>query len=53
MVDVTHKISCSTINMILKNKTVGHVKSTVPMMWSIVLKKHGKVIKKTEKLLSV
>ena len=41
--------------MILKNKTVGHVKSTVPMMpvILILLKKLGKVMEELEKLLSV
>ena len=45
----------STICMILKNKTVGHVKSTVPMMpvILILLKKLGKVMEELEKLLSV
>ena len=41
--------------MILKNKIVGHVKSTVTMMSviSIILKKLGKVMEELEKLLSV
>ena len=45
----------STICMILKNKIVGHVKSTVPMMSVILitLKKLGKVIEELEKLLRV
>ena len=30
-----------------------HVKSAVLMMWTVVLKKHGKVMEEMEKLLSV
>ena len=45
----------STICMILKNKIVGHVKSTVPMMSVILitLKKLGKEMEELEKLLRV
>lgn len=54
MVDVTHSynINCSTMNIILKNKdkVTEHVKSDLPMMCTIISKKHGKVM---EKLLCV
>ena len=45
----------STIGRILKNKgkIMEHVESTVPMMWTIILKKRGKVIEKMGKLLSM
>ena len=50
MVDVTHScnINCSTMNIILKNKdkVTEHVKSNLPMMCTIISKKHGKVIDK-------
>ncbi|XP_068398055.1 tigger transposable element-derived protein 1-like [Eschrichtius robustus] len=57
MVDVAHSynLNCSTIGTILKNKDniMEHVKSAVPMMSTIILKKHGKVMEEVEKLLSV
>ena len=45
----------STTGRILKNKfkIMEHVKSTVSMMWTIRLKKHGKVMEKVGKLLSM
>ena len=45
----------STTDRILKNKDkiMEHVKSTVPMMWTIRLKKGGKVMEKVGKLLSM
>ena len=45
----------STIGIVLKNKDkiMEHVKSAVPMMATIKLKKHGKVMKEMEKILSV
>ena len=57
MVDIacSYNMNYSTVGIIIKNtdKMTEHVKSTMPMMLTIILKKHGKVIKKTEKLLSV
>ena len=57
IVDVTHSYNPngSTIGTILKNKDkiVEHVKSTVPMMSTIISKKRGKVMEEMEKLLSV
>ncbi|XP_069901610.1 putative CENPB DNA-binding domain-containing protein 1 [Globicephala melas] len=56
-VDVTrsYNMNHSTIGIVLKNKDkiMEHVKSAVPMMLTIKLKKHGKVMKEMEKLLSV
>ncbi|XP_069396817.1 putative CENPB DNA-binding domain-containing protein 1 [Delphinus delphis] len=56
-VDVTrsYNMNHSTIGIVLKNKDkiMEHVKSAVPMMSTIKLKKHGKVMKEMEKLLSV
>ena len=45
----------STISIILKNKNniMEHVKSAVPMMSTIILKKCGKMLEEMEKLLSV
>ena len=57
MVDVTrsYNMNCSTIGTILKNKdkVLEHVKSAVPMMSTVILKKRGKVMEELEKLLSV
>ena len=57
MLDVacSYNMNRSTISMILKNKDkiMEHVKSTVPMMWTIRLKKGGKVMEKVGKLLSM
>ena len=58
MVDITCQplfMNCSTIGMILKNKDkiMEHVKSAVPMMLTVISKKHGKVMDEMEKLLSV
>ena len=57
MVDVTrsYNMNHSTINKILKNKNkiVEHVKSAVPVMWTIISKKRGKVMEDMVKLLSV
>ncbi|XP_068393656.1 putative CENPB DNA-binding domain-containing protein 1 [Eschrichtius robustus] len=57
MVDVTHSynVNRSTIGTILKNKhkIMEHLKSAVPMMSTIILKKRGKVMEEMEKLLSV
>ena len=39
--------------MVLKVKTMKHVKSAVPMMSTIILKKHGKVMEEMEKFLNV
>ena len=39
--------------MVLKDKTMKRVKSAVPMMSTIILKKHGKVMEEMEKILSV
>ncbi|TEA25644.1 hypothetical protein DBR06_SOUSAS2510059, partial [Sousa chinensis] len=56
-VDVAHSYNMnrSTISTILKkkDKIMEHVKSTVLMMWTVVSKKHGKVMEEMEKLLSV
>ena len=57
MVDIAHSYNMnhSTIGMILKNKVkiIEHVKSAVPMMSTIILKKRGKAMEEMEKLLSV
>ena len=57
MVDVAHSynMNSSTISTILKNKDkiMEHVKSALLMMSTIIQKKHGKVMKEMEKLLSV
>ena len=56
MVDIAHSYNTnrSTISTILKNKDkIGHVKSAVPKMSTIILKKRGKVMEEMEKLLSV
>ena len=57
MVDAasSYNMNCSTIGTILKNKDkiMEHVKSAVPMMSTIISKKHGKVMEEMEKLLSV
>ncbi|TEA24754.1 hypothetical protein DBR06_SOUSAS35810013, partial [Sousa chinensis] len=57
MVDITHSynMSHSTTGTILKNedKIMEHVTSAVPIMSTIILKKHGKVMEEMEKLLSV
>ena len=57
MVDITrsHNMYCSTIGMILKNKDkiIEHVTSAVPMMLTIISKKHGKSMEEMEKLLSI
>ena len=56
-VDVAHSYNMNhwTIGMIQKNKDkiMEHVKSAVPMMLTIILKKCGKVMDEMEKLLSV
>ena len=56
MLDVarSYNMNRSTIRIILKNKDkfMEHVKSAVPMMSTIVLKKRGKEME-MEKLLSV
>ena len=57
MVDVIHpyNINCSTMNIILKNKdkVTECVKSDLPIMCTIISKKHRKVLEEMEKLLSV
>ena len=55
MVDVTHKMNCSTISMILENKDqiMEHLKSAMPITSTLILKKHEKVIEEMEKFLSV
>ena len=58
MVDIacSYNMNYSTVGMIIKNtdKIMEHVKSAMPIMLTIILKKkHGKVIEKMEKLLSV
>ena len=57
MVDISYSYNMnhSTIGTILKNKDkiMGHVKSAVPIMSTIILRKHGKVMEEAEKLLSV
>ena len=57
MVDIArlYNMNHSTNGMILKNKDkiMEHVKSVVPMMSTIISKKHGKVMEEMEKLLSV
>ena len=54
MVDVTcpYNMNCSAIGTILKNKDkiVEHVKSAVPMMPTVISKKHGTVMEEMEKL---
>ena len=55
MVDTanSYNMNHSTIGTVLKNrdKIMEHVKSAVPMMSTIILKKHGKVMEEMEKLL--
>ena len=57
MVAVTHyyNMNRSTIGTILKNKDkiMEHVKSALPVMLTIILKKCGQVMEEMEKLLSV
>ncbi|XP_069901967.1 putative CENPB DNA-binding domain-containing protein 1 [Globicephala melas] len=57
MVGVAHSynMNSSIIDTILKNKDkiMEHVKSAVPMMSTIILKKRGKVMEEMEKLLNV
>ncbi|TEA42510.1 hypothetical protein DBR06_SOUSAS25010007, partial [Sousa chinensis] len=57
IVDVAHSYNMnhSTIGTILKNKDkiMEYVKSAVPMMLTIISKKHGKMMEEKEKLLSV
>ncbi|TEA29199.1 hypothetical protein DBR06_SOUSAS14810001, partial [Sousa chinensis] len=57
MVDLAHSYNMnhSTISMIqkYKDKIMEHVKSAVPVMWTVISKKCGKVMEEMEKLLSV
>ena len=56
MVDAAppYNMNRSTMRTILnKDKIMEHVKSAVPMMSTIISKKHGKVMEEMEKLLSV
>ena len=57
MVDLacSYNMNYSTIGIIIKNtdKIMEHVKSAMPMMLTIILKKHGKIIEKMGKFLSV
>ena len=57
MVDIacSYNMNCSTINTILKNmdKIMEYVKSAVPVMATIISKKHGKVVEEMENFLSV
>ena len=57
IVDVAHSYNMNHSNIctILKNKDkiMEHVKSAVPMMLTIILKKRGEVMEEMEKLLSV
>ena len=57
MVDLacSYNMNYSTIGIIIKNtdKIMEHVKSAMPMMLTIISKKHGKIIEKMGKFLSV
>ena len=57
MVDIArlYNMNHSTNGMILKNKDkiIEHVTSAVPMMLTIISKKHGKSMEEMEKLLSI
>ena len=55
MIDVASSddMNLSTISMILRNKIMEHVKSAMPMMSTIIMKKHKKVMEEMEKLLSM
>ena len=57
MIDIarSYNMNRSTIRTIVKNKDkiMEHVKSAVPIMSTIISKKHGKVMEEVEKLLSV
>ena len=56
MVDVSHSynVNCLTLSTILKNKDkMKHVNSVVPMILTILSKKHGRVMERMEKLQSV
>ena len=54
MVDIAcYNMNHSTIAMIPKEKIVKRVKSAVPMMLTIILRKLGKVMEAMKKLLSV
>ena len=54
MVDVSYSYNVNrlTLSMILKNKNkiMEHVNSVVPMILTILSKKHGKVMERMEKL---
>ena len=57
MMDIAHSydMNCLTVGTILKSKDriMEHVKSAVPVLLTVISKKHGKVMEKMEKLLSV
>ena len=49
----SYNMNHSTIDTILKNKMMEHVKSAVPMMSTIMSKECGKAMEEIEKFLSV
>ena len=55
VVACSYNMNHSAAGKILKNKDtiMEHVKSAVPVLLTVISKKHGKVMEKMEKLLSV